>query len=939
MNIGTLTGRSRELADMLAKRRVQVACIQETRWAGAKCREIGDGYKLYYNGSPSKKNGVGIVVSEMLRDNVVEVCRVSDRLMSLKFDLEENMLRVVCCYAPQVGCTDHEKEQFWDELDEHLRTIDVSETVLLGGDLNGHVGAERDGFPDIHGGNGFGSRNEDGERILTWAEAHDLAITNTFFRKRESHLITYESGGRKTQIDYWLLKRTDLKLAMDCKVIPSDILAPQHRLLILDLRMKLKVKRVPKTGPPRIKWWNLSRRQEQLREALQEITPDDGENVNERWNNIAGKVRAVASEKLGRTKPGKRYIEKEVWWWNEEVQEMARKKKRLFRIWRRSQDTNDRQRYKEAKLETKRAVARAKESYYAGVYDELTAPGGANKVYRLAKARHRATEDFSQASNIKDENHHLLTEPADILRRWSEYFSAICNEEFPHPPINSTVKISGPVPKITRDEVAGAIRKMNSGKSTGPDDLPIELWKALNEKGVDILSAVFNAIIETGEVPQEWTESITVPVWKNKGDVNECGNYRPIRLLCHSMKIFERILDGRLRNITEITTNQCGFVKGCGTTDAVHAVRLLMEKHREKKQPLHLAFLDLEKAFDRVPHALIWHALRDHGVPEAYVGWVQMMYRNVTSRVRCPVGLSPKFPIRVGVHQGSALSPLLFILCIDTVTRNIQAPHPWSLLYADDVCLAATNREELNANVQLWKNRLGEHGLRLNLSKTEYLQCGEQTDGTLKVDGTDIPKTTNFKYLGSVLTADGDSLPDARARVAAAWLQWRRVTGVLCDKRMPTRLKSKVYKTVVRSTAMYTSECRPNTTAHDRVLHVMEMRMLRFSLGLTLLDHAQNEEVRSCLGVAAISEKLRESRLRWFGHVARAPASSVVQTAMQLEVPGMRPRGRPKMRWRDTINDDLRRTHLSEEDASDRSQWRRAYRHADPAPCGRRQRR
>lgn len=83
------------------------------------------------------------------------------------------------------------------------------------------------------------------------------------------------------------------------------------------------------------------------------------------------------------------------------------------------------------------------------------------------------------------------------------------------------------------------------------------------------------------------------------------------------MKIFERILDARLRQISTITANQCGFVKGSGTTDAIHAARLLVEKHREKKLTVHMAFLDLEKAFDRVPHDLIWHALRSHGAPES----------------------------------------------------------------------------------------------------------------------------------------------------------------------------------------------------------------------------------------------------------------------------------------------------------------------------------
>ena len=85
----------------------------------------------------------------------------------------------------------------------------------------------------------------------------------------------------------------------------------------------------------------------------------------------------------------------------------------------------------------------------------------------------------------------------------------------------------------------------------------------------------------------------------------ECSNYRPIRLLCHAMKIFEWVLDTRLRKMVSITLNQCGFVKGCGTTDAIHAARLLLEKHREKNKSIHMVFLDLEKAFNWVPHELI----------------------------------------------------------------------------------------------------------------------------------------------------------------------------------------------------------------------------------------------------------------------------------------------------------------------------------------------
>uniref|UniRef100_A0A914WEF4 Reverse transcriptase domain-containing protein n=1 Tax=Plectus sambesii TaxID=2011161 RepID=A0A914WEF4_9BILA len=160
---------------------------------------------------------------------------------------------------------------------------------------------------------------------------------------------------------------------------------------------------------------------------------------------------------------------------------------------------------------------------------------------------------------------------------------------------------------------------MKNRKATGPDDVPAEVWKLLGDHGTTILVDLFNQVVTEGCVPQMWSTSVMVPIWKGKGDVAECLNYRPIHLLCHTMKIFKQILDTWIRAIIKITPNQCGFVPRCGTTDAIHAARLLLEKHREKNKTVHTAFLDLEKAFDRVLHELIWHALRSHGVPEVYV--------------------------------------------------------------------------------------------------------------------------------------------------------------------------------------------------------------------------------------------------------------------------------------------------------------------------------
>ncbi|VDO23001.1 unnamed protein product [Heligmosomoides polygyrus] len=99
------------------------------------------------------------------------------------------------------------------------------------------------------------------------------------------------------------------------------------------------------------------------------------------------------------------------------------------------------------------------------------------------------------------------------------------------------------------------------------------------------------------------------------------------------MKIFERIVDRRIRDVVQRSTNQCGFVSGCGTVDVIHAVRLLLEKHREKQKPAHFAFLDLER-LDRVPTDVIWYALRQHGIPEELIENYIFQVSRINSHIR-----------------------------------------------------------------------------------------------------------------------------------------------------------------------------------------------------------------------------------------------------------------------------------------------------------------
>ena len=192
-----MTERKRELADLIERRNVDILFLQETKWKGSKARNIGGGCKLFHNGSDERKNGIGIVVREEMAESILtDRKRVSDRLIAMKLEVKGSILNIVSAYAPQVNNSTEEKNDFWEDLDGLIESVPKEERIVLGADINGHVGEGNIGYEEIMGRYGAGTRNREELMVVDFAKRIDFAIANTYFKKKDEHRVTYKSGGK-----------------------------------------------------------------------------------------------------------------------------------------------------------------------------------------------------------------------------------------------------------------------------------------------------------------------------------------------------------------------------------------------------------------------------------------------------------------------------------------------------------------------------------------------------------------------------------------------------------------------------------------------------------------------------------------------------------------------------------------------------------------------
>ena len=208
--------------------------------------------------------------------------------------------------------------------------------------------------------------------------------------------------------------------------------------------------------------------------------------------------------------------------------------------------------------------------------------------------------------------------------------------------------------------------------------------------------------------------------------MQSCSNYKGINLISHTMKLWERVVEARLRH--EVTISEYGFMPRKSTTDAMFALRVLMEKYGERQKELYCVFMGLKKAYDKVPREELWYCMRKSQVAEKYVKVVQDMYEDSVATMRCAVGMTEGFKVEVGMHQGSALSSFLFAMVMDRLTDEIREESPWNIMFVDDIVICSESKEQVERSLERWRYALVRRGMKISRRKTEYMCVNERGD-------------------------------------------------------------------------------------------------------------------------------------------------------------------------------------------------------------------
>ena len=952
------------IADMFKERKLDVLALCETKVKGKGEREW-EGQKVIVSGVDERcraREGVAVVIAGRLWGRVSEYKCINSRMMWVRLKVAGEKVVIVSVYAPGMEKSENERETFWENLNECLSGFGEGERIIVLGDMNAKVGdREKDGVLGRYGVPGV---NENGERLVEMCSERRLIVGNTWFQKRMIHKYTWEreNGMEKSLIDYVLVEERSKSSLKDVTVYRGAAGGMSDHYLVeakvglkgyfVGERRGMEERKVVKVG---------EFEKEEVREEFKRLIADEWAKVrNTRVKSVEGEwemfkecVMTMAVRVCGYKNIGRK--NKRSAWWDDEMKELVKDKRRLFEVYNRSKGENDREEYRRKNQEVKRRVREKKNVVNERLGESLSVNFKENKkmFWSQVNANRKTKEQMDM--RIKDMDGNVLTEQKAVKDRWSEYFEQLLNVDDGRAAELTDVRgneVNGNQEvevEVSIENVRKAVKKLKKGKAPGVDGITSEMLHFGGDSVLEWLTRVCRVCIRDERVPSDWMRAIIVPLYKGKGDRSDCKNYRGISLLSVPGKVYGRLLIERVQGMTEglIGEEQCGFRSGRGCVDQIFAVKQLSEKFVSKSKNLYVAYMDLEKAYDRIDRDAMWSVLGMYGVEGKLLRAIQSLYAESEACVRVCREEGEWFSVKVGLRQGCVMSPWLFNVFMDGVMREVREKAgevgaclwdarrncEWKVewfMFADDTLLVGESEEKLDKLVKEFGNVCNRRKLTVNVGKSKVMRIGknrEENELNVRLNDRRMEEVESYRYLGVDVSSDGRMNEEVSHRIGEA----RKVAGALQElwkKRHVSReAKVGMYEGIVEPSLLYGCEAWVMNVHERRRVEAVEMNCLRSICGVRRIERVTNVEIRRRCGKnVSVGERIDQGVLRWFGHVERMGEDRLVRRVYDSNVRGARSRGRPRKCWIDGVQETLERKGLGIQEArvcvQDRSEWR-----------------
>ncbi|CAF3565234.1 unnamed protein product [Rotaria sp. Silwood1] len=708
--------------------------------------------------------------------------------------------------------------------------------------------------------------------------------------------------------------------------------------------------------------------------------------VNEKFTEFVDYVHEQGKEYFGKDQ-GCRNSTKE--WFTQEIADIVDKKAKAYVQWQRHRGMIEENKYRNhyrtlAKMVKNKVQARQREYWEEISVDIENAmkdhdPATAFQIIRRLRGSGMNTEHIA----IHDKDGNTLTNSEDRLYRWKQYFDEMFNintvvdeqilQQIPKPPIDQK-ELSHQDAVPTVGEVVRAIQQIRNRRAPGKDEIPAELLKAGGLPLAEWLHEIIRDVWEQEIMVKDWTVAVLIRLYKNKGDKRICDNYRGISLLVVAGKIFARILLNRIQNMLDkkLLEEQAGFRSGRSTIDQIFILKMVMERSREFNQPLHICFIDLQKAYDSVNREALWRICRAYGLSDKMIKMIKLLYEDTRAEVRIDGDFSTSIQMKTGVKQGCLLSPILFNIYIDFVMRIIleqagvkgvtmsyRLGDLWysghgnsndikllALMYADDIAVMCQSIQDLEKFIKAFDEITQNFGLTMNIKKTCIMSLKQFQKSTCKtknrteianvpfditIRNQKIEKAEEFNYLGCYISKDQTQSKDIETRVSKASNAFNSLRRIVWYRKcISIQAKIRIFRASVLPVLLYGSELWSLTVAEEQRLKAFYMKCLRTIIGVSIGDRMRNEYVLQLTGQPPLENVLRRNRLRWFGHVNRMDNDQncpmlTKKTLFASFKDTRRPPHGIKLRWKDKIMKDINISNIKNwrRETHDKDKWRK----------------